>query len=78
HRFRLRQKSDASSHSSDSTISFTTPPFGLLFFVMKGVSPPETTMREIYNSAFPYIFCSLFLVILLIAFPQIALWLPAL
>jgi len=59
-------------------ISFTTPPFGLLLFVMKGVSPPETTMREIYTSAFPYIFCSLFLVILLIVFPQIALWLPAL
>ena len=59
-------------------ISFTTPPFGLLLFVMKGVSPPETTIREIYTSAFPYIFCSLFLVILLIAFPQIALWLPAL
>ena len=59
-------------------ISFTTPPFGLLLFVMKGVSPPGTTMREIYTSAFPYIFCSLFLVVLLIAFPQLALWLPSL
>ncbi|MEL6520508.1 MAG: TRAP transporter large permease, partial [Pseudomonadota bacterium] len=29
-------------------ISFTTPPFGLLLFVMKGVSVPGTTMREIY------------------------------
>ena len=59
-------------------ISFTTPPFGLLLFVMKGVSPPETTMREIYTSAFPYILSSLLLVILLIVFPQIALWLPSL
>ena len=59
-------------------ISFTTPPFGLLLFVMKGVSPPETTMREIYTSAFPYILSSLFLVILLIVFPQLALWLPSL
>jgi TRAP-type C4-dicarboxylate transport system permease large subunit len=59
-------------------ISFTTPPFGLLLFVMKGVSPPETTMREIYTSAFPYILSSLLLVILLIAFPQLALWLPSL
>ena len=59
-------------------ISFTTPPFGLLLFVMKGVAPPETTMREIYSSAFPFIFCSLFLVGLLIAFPQLALWLPSL
>lgn len=59
-------------------ISFTTPPFGLLLFVMKGVAPKGTTMREIYVSAFPFIFCSLALVALLIAFPQIALWLPSL
>jgi len=59
-------------------ISFTTPPFGLLLFVMKGVAPPGTTMREIYTSAFPFIGCSLLLVALLVAFPQIALWLPGL
>ena len=59
-------------------ISFTTPPFGLLLFVMKGVSPPDTTMREIYSAAIPFILCSLLLVALLVAFPQIALWLPGL
>jgi tripartite ATP-independent transporter DctM subunit len=59
-------------------ISFTTPPFGLLLFVMKGVAPKDTTMREIYVSAFPYIGCSMLLVALLIMFPQIALWLPSL
>ena len=58
-------------------ISFTTPPFGLLLFVMKGVAPPDTTMREIYTSAFPFIGCSLMLVALLIAFPNLALWLPS-
>ena len=58
-------------------ISFTTPPFGLLLFVMKGVAPPSTTMREIYTSAFPFIGCSLVLVALLIAFPNLALWLPS-
>jgi tripartite ATP-independent transporter DctM subunit len=57
-------------------ISFTTPPFGLLLFVMKGVAPPQTTMREIYLAALPFIFCSLVLVALLIAFPPIATWLP--
>ncbi len=57
-------------------ISFTTPPFGLLLFVMKGVAPPSTTMRDIYTAAFPFIGCSLILVVLLIAFPGIALWLP--
>jgi len=57
-------------------ISFTTPPFGLLLFVMKGVAPPDTTMRDIYMSAIPFILCSLALVLLLILFPAIALWLP--
>lgn len=59
-------------------ISFTTPPFGLLLFVMKGVAPPDTTMRDIYLAAIPFIACSLLLVALLIAFPSIALWLPSL
>ncbi|CTQ56022.1 Neu5Ac permease [Roseibium album] len=59
-------------------ISFTTPPFGLLLFVMKGVAPPGTTMRTIYTSAFPFIGCSLLLVALLVLFPKIALWLPGL
>ncbi|MCY4150861.1 MAG: TRAP transporter large permease [Aestuariivita sp.] len=59
-------------------ISFTTPPFGLLLFVMKGVAPSETTMRDIYVSAIPFILCSLLLVALLILYPPLALWLPSL
>jgi tripartite ATP-independent transporter DctM subunit len=59
-------------------ISFTTPPFGLLLFVMKGVAPADTTMREIYLAALPFIFCSLVLVALLILFPPLATWLPGL
>ena len=59
-------------------ISFTTPPFGLLLFVMKGVSAPGTKMRDIYVAALPFMGCSILLVGLLILFPQIALWLPSL
>ncbi|MCP4073981.1 MAG: TRAP transporter large permease [Hyphomicrobiales bacterium] len=59
-------------------ISFTTPPFGLLLFVMKGVSAPGTTMRDIYVSALPFMACAIVLVGLLIIWPEIALWLPGL
>ncbi|MBO6776043.1 MAG: TRAP transporter large permease [Marinibacterium sp.] len=59
-------------------ISFTTPPFGLLLFVMKGVSAPGTKMRDIYVAALPFMGCAIVLVGLLIVFPQIALWLPGL
>jgi TRAP-type mannitol/chloroaromatic compound transport system permease large subunit len=45
---------------------------------MKGVSPPDTKMRDIYLSALPFIGCSMFLVGLLIIFPGIATWLPSL
>ena len=59
-------------------ISFTTPPFGLLLFVMKGVSEPGTTMRDIYLAAIPFMACAMLLVGLLIIWPDIALWLPGL
>lgn len=58
-------------------IGFTTPPFGLLLFVMKGVAPPDTSMKEIYTAAMPYILCSLLLVVLMVIFPAIATWLPS-
>ena len=58
-------------------ISFSTPPLGLLLFVMKGVSP-GTSMRVIYRAAIPFILCSLLLVVLLIAFPQITSFLHGL
>jgi tripartite ATP-independent transporter DctM subunit len=59
-------------------ISFTTPPFGLLLFVMKGVSAPGTTMQDIYVAALPFMGCAIILVGLLIVWPEIALWLPGL
>lgn len=55
-------------------IGFTTPPFGLLLFVMKGVAPDGTTMRAIYSAAMPFILCALLLVVLLVIFPELALW----
>jgi tripartite ATP-independent transporter DctM subunit len=57
-------------------IGYTTPPFGLLLFVMKGVAPPGTTMRDIYLAGMPFITCVLLLIGLIIAFPPIATWLP--
>jgi tripartite ATP-independent transporter DctM subunit len=59
-------------------IGYTTPPFGLLLFVMKGVAPPGTTMRDIYLAGMPFIACVLLLIVLIIAFPPLATWLPSL
>jgi tripartite ATP-independent transporter DctM subunit len=53
-----------------------TPPFGMLLFVMKGVSPPETTINEICWAAFPFIICDMIVMAMLILWPPLALWLP--
>jgi len=53
-----------------------TPPFGMLLFVMKGVSPPETTINEICWAAFPFIVCDIIVMAMLIVWPPLALWLP--
>lgn len=59
-------------------MSLVTPPFGLLLFVMVGVAPRGTTIGQVARAAFPYICCTLLLIVLLVIFPGIALWLPGL
>ena len=57
-------------------ISLTTPPFGLLLFVMKGTAPPDTTMRQIYVAAAPFVFLALLLTLAVVFIPEIATLLP--
>jgi len=57
-------------------IGYLTPPFGYTLFVLRGVAPPEVTMGDIIRSILPFIPLQLIVVILLMLFPQIALWLP--
>ena len=59
-------------------ISLTTPPFGLLLFVMMGVAPKGTTLWQVAFAAAPYIGCALVVLVLLIVFPELALYLPGL
>ncbi len=59
-------------------IGFTTPPFGMLLFVMKGVAPPDTRMSDIMAAALPFIALELFTLLLVLAMPWLALWLPSL
>ncbi len=59
-------------------VSFTTPPFGLLLFVMHGVSPPGTTLPEVARAALPYIGCVFLLIALVIIFPSLATLIPSL
>jgi tripartite ATP-independent transporter DctM subunit len=56
--------------------SFLTPPFGFALFYMKGVAPSSIRMNDIYKGVIPYIIIQLIGLILVMIFPEIALWLP--
>jgi tripartite ATP-independent transporter DctM subunit len=57
-------------------MAMSTPPFGILLFVMKGSAPPGTKLGEICLAAAPFLVCDLIVMIILIAFPAIVLFLP--
>jgi len=59
-------------------MSQTTPPFGLLLYIMLGVAPKGTTLFQVAAAAFPFLLCDAILLGLLFLFPAIALYLPGL
>ena len=56
--------------------SFLTPPFGYSLFYIKGVAPPEITIRTIYRGIIPFVGLQLTGLALLILWPNLVLWLP--
>ena len=56
--------------------SFLTPPFGFTLFYMKGTVPPSINMGHIYRGIIPFVVLQLIGLGVIIAFPQVALWLP--
>jgi len=56
--------------------SFLTPPFGFALFYMKGVAPPEVRIQHIYKGIVPFVMLQLVGLGLVLAFPDLALWLP--
>lgn len=54
-----------------------TPPFGLLVYAVKAVSPdPDTTMSEVFLGAAPYWVLLLVVMVMIYFMPGIASWLP--
>ncbi len=56
--------------------SFLTPPFGFALFYMKAVAPSGVKIQQIYKGIIPFVILQLTGLALVIAFPEIALWLP--
>ena len=57
-------------------IAYLTPPFGYNLFLMRAFAPPEITMVDIWKSVVPFVVLMAASLILIMIFPQIALWLP--
>ncbi|VAV98981.1 TRAP-type C4-dicarboxylate transport system, large permease component [hydrothermal vent metagenome] len=57
-------------------IAYMTPPFGYNLFLMRAMAPPEISLRDIYKSIIPFVFIMAGALALVMAFPEIALWLP--
>ena len=53
-----------------------SPPFGLALFVVKGALPKHISMADIYKAQIPYVIMDVGAIGIIMAFPQIALWLP--
>ena len=56
-------------------MALTTPPFGMLLFVMKGVAPPDTRMRQIYLAGLPFLICDAIAMAIIIIYPESVSWL---
>jgi tripartite ATP-independent transporter DctM subunit len=59
-------------------VSYLSPPFGPAAFYLKSVAPPDITLQQIFRGVLPFIALQLIGLGLVLAFPQIAMFLPSL
>ncbi len=56
--------------------SYLTPPMAPAIFYLRGISPPEIRLSDMYRGVVPFIILEFICLGLVMAFPEIALWLP--
>lgn len=64
--------------SINMQMSYLTPPFGPAVFYLKAVTPPDTSLSELYSAVWPFVGLQMVALVLVLFFPQLALWLPGL
>lgn len=55
-------------------VSFLSPPFGPAAFYLKSVAPKDISLGEIFQSLLPFIGLQIFVLSLVIIFPELAMW----
>ena len=56
--------------------AFLSPPVAMSAFYLKGVSPPQVTLNQIFAGMIPFMGIQIVAIVLLYIWPQIGLWLP--
>lgn len=56
--------------------SYLTPPMAPAIFYLRGISPPEMTLPMMFKGVIPFIVLQLITLGIVMAFPQLVLWLP--
>jgi len=59
-------------------VSYLSPPFGPAAFYLKGVAPPDISLNEIFSALWPFMGLQIIALAIVVAFPQMTLWLPSL
>ena len=57
--------------------SYLTPPMAPAIFYLRGISPPEITLRHMFRGVVPFIVLQLITLAIVAAYPPLVLWLPA-
>ena len=57
--------------------SFLTPPVGFSLFFLMGVAPEGTELIDIYKGIVPFVILQIIGLIIVILWPQLVIWLPA-
>jgi TRAP-type mannitol/chloroaromatic compound transport system permease large subunit len=58
--------------------SFLTPPFGFAIFYLQGVAPRGVRIQDVYRGVVPFVMLQVLGLGLVMAMPDLALWLPRL
>jgi tripartite ATP-independent transporter DctM subunit len=58
-------------------IAYLTPPIGASAFYLKSVAPADVSLGQIFRSVWPFVGLQIVILTLVIAYPPLALWLPA-
>jgi tripartite ATP-independent transporter DctM subunit len=58
--------------------AFLSPPMAMSAYYLKGISPPEVRLAQIFNGCLPYMLIVIFAMVIVYVFPQTIYWLPGL